>query len=132
MNTGKLVGLLIMVNIIFGISMLIHNDPYQGNLEDFFENELSIGKDIAGEFSAEPEGVDGQPLEVEGTAGNALSWGFAILNLFGRGLIAWPSDWDNNDIFVQILSVVLVLLRILLYFLIGIQVYQLIKNKKTD
>lgn len=135
-NTHKVIAMLIAINMIIGIAMAVHND-----IADIEETIMTAETGYMNEYEEKSESDEGMwgtvrantDRQYDSTTGNTISMGWILASTLYRGIN--PLSIDANDFeteFEKSLANVLTFIRVLLSTLALLEVYMLLKNRKTS
>lgn len=129
-NTTRLLVMIIAINIVITLAVMTYDSSFDSSQIDTF---LDLGDRYADDLSGEGSQVVPDRLEEEGSFGNAIRMGLKIFELFVKGLSPFPvSPNAMTDPIGIILAYGLGLFRVFMYMIIGLAVYDKLKNRKTD
>lgn len=125
-STVKTLMTVLIFNLVIGLIITAGHSNYEGTELDYAINEQGEFTNKIDEGFFEESTNDGLLDEAE--YGNAYSMGKVITDLLKNGLITLPKLEGTNTI-EKIFGMFVWLFRGWLYFLLGLQIFRLIKNK---
>lgn len=133
-TSQRLLIILIVINLLVGIGGAIYQEKNDINYEQL-NNQTATLENYNIELGQEENSIaqQSQYQLQEGTFGNGLRMSAKIFYLFAAGLRPFPFEKDTFGTFIeQIIAAALVFLKGLMYALAGMELYMLIKNRKTS
>lgn len=117
-----------MMSIAIGVyedPSLMSNDI----ITQYTDIQEQYAQDVAGETSA----ISPEDYQQEGSFGNAVRMGLKIVGLMIKGLNPFPFTQDTfSDSIATLVAMGLMLFRGFMYIILGMAIYDKIKNRKTD
>ena len=130
LTTQRLLVIIIALNLFTQVGIEIYN----GNSLNFdrFETDRQLNEEIA-QTQFESSTSFQTNTEIGNTIGNTLKMGWNVLSIFAKGLIPYPFNIGDFDTQIeQGVAAVLIMFKSIALALISLEVYMLIKNKKTS
>ena len=136
MNIIRTAVLLILLNVIIGISFTIYENPLEPNY-NFFDTTNALNYNVGDSFNEEEAGVQGLELQEEGSWGNAIRMGISLAGIFLSGLIRLPfadvsNQMTSSDPLVALLVTFILFFRAFTFVFTGFAIFKLIKAKDID
>jgi len=96
-----------------------------------FGETVNLGESVSTSTQAETARIVPSTLQEEGSFGNAIRLGGLIFKIFIRGLVGLPIDPNGlGNGLEQLAFIVLVMFKAVMYMLIILEIYLVIKNRK--
>ena len=131
-NTHRIIAILLVINIFNSLALEMYQNPttYSTSVfessESDYKNETNYLKDV----TANPERQD---LETEGTILDTMKFGLKVVKIVARGINPFSINRTQTDTWVEkIILDIMSLFKFLFAILLIIEVYMIIKNKKTS
>lgn len=136
-GTQRLIIILLALTLVTGWATDLYQDSYE-NYETTRVNELIVfGEEYSQEVSNTTGGSKSADTiyATETTYGSTISMGKGIFDILMKGLDPWPFESSKTEFSTPLetaLKSMILLMKALLYVLVGVEVYMVIKNKKTN
>lgn len=130
MKTGTMIIIILFLNIVIGVAISAHAS--QTGYTEYGSTTVSVSENYNTEFSSEEANVDPDNQQLAGSFGSDRTMGKSFFGIFIRGLSPMPvSPEIYSDEIEKMVAYGLILFRSILYILVGLKFFQLIKNKDT-
>ena len=133
MNTQKLIVLILATNIVMSMVTAIVFEPTTFD-NTIFEKYMDYGNDISEQGRNQELNIQrAEGVQSEQSAGNLMNMGILIYKIMANGLSPIPAFGigEISDPVEGLAYGALSIFRLFLYALISLELYQLIKNRKT-
>ena len=131
MSTQRLLVIVLAINLLFSFAFAINQAPTTFDSEVFGEL-VEIGEDSGTRFETEGGNTVSTNLQEEGSFGRALLMGATIFGLLIKGMVWVPFEEGLGGGLTGIAITALILFRVFMIVLIGMEVYMLLKNRKNS
>lgn len=141
-NTQRLMIIIITINIVISLMFAMYqapnaigfsSDSWRADIQSVLGDTIELGENTAVSTSAESSERVTEGSQEEGTWGDGIRMGATVVKLFVRGLVAlpWTDDAFGEDPVMNIAGNMLRLWWTLMYFLIALEIFLIIKNRKS-
>jgi hypothetical protein len=129
-STQRLIAIVVLINLFTTIATMAYSSPTTFN-QRAFDGTIEMGNEFANQASQDGEESTSINWQQESSAGNGVFMSLRFLGIFATGFVALPTQMFGSNMLDDLLAIGMILFRLLMWLLIGIEIYMVLKNRKT-